>query len=103
MESALIAYGDARLPSSCYTCPCAGLVFPSVHGKALNDTTISKLIRDLGIAAVPHGFRLSLRDWAAERTNHPREVIEAALAHTRCGIRPRPPTRGRTCSSAAAT
>ena len=28
-----------------------------------------------------HGFRSSFRDWAAERTNHPREVIEAALAH----------------------
>ena len=31
-----------------------------------------------GIAAVPHGFRSSFRDWAAEETNHPREVIEAA-------------------------
>ena len=28
-----------------------------------------------------HGFRSSFRGWAAERTNHPREVIEAALAH----------------------
>ena len=27
------------------------------------------------------GFRSSFRDWAAEETNHPREVIEAALAH----------------------
>ena len=35
----------------------------------------------LGITAVPHGFRSSLRDWASERTDHPREVIEAALAH----------------------
>ena len=34
-----------------------------------------------GIAAVPHGFRSSFRDWAAEETDHPREVIEAALAH----------------------
>ena len=33
------------------------------------------------IAAVPHGFRSSFRDWAAEETDHPREVIEAALAH----------------------
>ena len=31
--------------------------------------------------AVPHGFRSSFRDWAAEETNHPREVVEAALAH----------------------
>ena len=27
------------------------------------------------------GFRSSFRDWAAEMTDHPREVIEAALAH----------------------
>ena len=42
---------------------------------------ISKLVKLLGIAAIPHGFRSSFRDWAAEQTNHPREVIEAALAH----------------------
>ena len=29
-----------------------------------------------------HGFRSSFRDWAAERTNVPRDVCEAALAHT---------------------
>jgi integrase len=29
-----------------------------------------------------HGFRSSFRDWAAERTNFPREVAERALAHT---------------------
>lgn len=28
-----------------------------------------------------HGFRSSFRDWAAERTSFPREVIEMALAH----------------------
>ena len=28
-----------------------------------------------------HGFRSSFRDWAAERTNYPREVAEMALAH----------------------
>ena len=32
-------------------------------------------------AAVPHGFRSSFRDWTAAETDHPREVIEAALAH----------------------
>ena len=35
----------------------------------------------LGIAAVPHGFRSSFRDWAAEETDYSREVAEAALAH----------------------
>ena len=44
--------------------------------------TLSELITELGIAAVPHGFRSSFRDWAAEQTNTPREVVEAALAHT---------------------
>ena len=28
-----------------------------------------------------HGFRSTFRDWAAERTNFPREVCELALAH----------------------
>jgi len=30
---------------------------------------------------VQRGFRSTFRDWAAERTNFPREVAEAALAH----------------------
>ena len=59
-----------------------GLVFRSLRGKPLSNTTLSKLIKELGIAAVPHGFRSSFRDWAAERTSTPREVVEAALAHT---------------------
>jgi integrase len=29
-----------------------------------------------------HGFRSTFRDWAAEKTNTPREVCEIALAHT---------------------
>ena len=42
---------------------------------------LRRLLRELGIAAVPHGFRSTFRDWAGEETDHPREVIEAALAH----------------------
>ena len=57
------------------------LVFPSVGGKPLGNTAMSELLRELGIAAVPHGFRSSFRDWAAEETDHSREVAEAALAH----------------------
>ena len=57
-------------------------MFPTVRGKPIDGATISKLVRDLGIAAVPHGFRSSFRDSASERTNHPREVMEAVLAHT---------------------
>ena len=39
------------------------------------------MLQNHRIAAVPHGFRSSFRGWAAEETDHPREVIEAALAH----------------------
>ena len=60
----------------------SGLVFPGTRaGKPLSDMTLSKLMRDLGMDAVPHGFRSSFRDWAAECTNAPRAVMEAALAH----------------------
>ena len=60
----------------------SGLVFPSPTGKPLNDMTLSKLLKNLKIPAVPHGFRSSFRDWAQECTNAPRAVMEAALAHT---------------------
>ena len=59
-----------------------GLVFSNQRGKPLSDATLSHLIKELGIAAVPHGFRSSFRDWAAEQTNTPREMVEAVLAHT---------------------
>ena len=57
-----------------------GLIFPSVAGKPLSDATLSKLLREQGIQAVPHGFRSSFRDWCGE-TGQPREVAEACLAH----------------------
>lgn len=59
----------------------SGLVFPSIRGKVLSDMTLSKLVKELGFDADVHGFRTSFRTWAQERTNYPREVAEAALAH----------------------
>ena len=58
------------------------LVFSTPGGGPLPDKALRRLLRDLNIAAVPHGFRSTFRDWAAEKTDHPREVIEAALAHS---------------------
>ena len=57
------------------------LVFSNRWGNAIKDTFLSELLKRLDIAAVPHGFRSSFRDWAAEETDHAREVVEAALAH----------------------
>ena len=59
----------------------SGMVFPSARGGPLSGEAIAKLVRDLGIGAVPHGFRSSFRDWAAECSDAPREVCELALAH----------------------
>ena len=59
----------------------SGLVFPSVTGRAMSDSTLSKLVKELGIEGTPHGMRSAFRDWAAERTSFPREVAEEALAH----------------------
>ena len=57
------------------------LVFPMRSGRAMAPSTLPKMLQQHRVAAVPHGFRSSFRDWAAEKTDHPREVIEAALAH----------------------
>jgi integrase len=60
-----------------------GLVFPGTKaGNPLSDATMAKLVKELGFDADVHGFRTSFRTWAQERTNFPREVAEAALAHT---------------------
>ena len=59
----------------------SGLVFPAPRGGMLSDMTMSKLVRELGFDATPHGFRSSFRQWCAECTNTPREICEMALAH----------------------
>ena len=43
-----------------------GIVFPSPRGLVLHQAVLAGLARDLEIGAVPHGFRSSFRDWAAE-------------------------------------
>ena len=58
-----------------------GRIFPSPTGKVLSDMTLSKLLRDLGLDCVPHGFRSGFRDWASEKTDAPNAVMELALAH----------------------
>ena len=63
----------------------SGLLFPSPSGRKLSDATISKLLKERNIGAVPHGFRSSFRSWCAD-TAVPREVAEAALGHTVTGV-----------------
>ena len=57
------------------------LIFPAPRVGALSDMTLTAVLRRLQVPAVPHGFRSTFRDWAAERTNYSRDVAEMALAH----------------------
>jgi integrase len=50
----------------------------------LNRVTISRLLKRMGYSsdeAVTHGFRSCFRDWSAELTNYPNEVLEMCLGH----------------------
>jgi len=63
-------------------------LFPGPSGKALSDMALSQLMRgmrergELSVEAVPHGFRSTFRDWAAEMTSYPDEIRKAASGHT---------------------
>lgn len=58
------------------------LVFPGRDVmKPLSDMSLTAIMRRMELDAVPHGFRSTFRDWAAEKTNYPNEVVEMALAH----------------------
>ena len=67
----------------------SGLIFPSSlrAGRPLSDMSLTKLLRDRGLAdrATVHGFRSAFRDWCAD-VGAPREVAEAARAHTVGGV-----------------
>ena len=58
------------------------LVFPSSKMTLLSDMSLTAVMRRLKLDAVPHGFRSTFSDWAAERTSYPRDLVEMALAHT---------------------
>jgi integrase len=75
---------------------CQGAVFQAV-GKPLSNMALLMALRRMnatrpgeparwadadGRPVTPHGFRSAFRDWAGDCTNAPREVTEAALAHT---------------------
>lgn len=53
------------------------------EGRPLSDVALAKsLAAAAGDGFTVHGMRSAFRDWAAEATGYPREVAEAALAHT---------------------
>ncbi len=63
--------------------PDCEFIFPGPSGKPLSDMTLTKVLRRMEYAEVTvHGFRSSFRDWAAEATEYPSDLVEMALAHT---------------------
>ncbi len=63
------------------------LIFPGRKMQPLSDMSLTACMRRLnlkdagGRVCVPHGFRSTFRDWAAEHTHYPPELAEMALAH----------------------
>jgi len=67
------------------TGPASDYLFPNPRtGKVLSENAFLQLLDQMGQKGLitVHGFRSSFRDWAAEKTRFPAEVVEAALAHT---------------------
>jgi integrase len=63
--------------------PKGDYLFTGANGKPLTETAVRVVFRRLGVSGkiTRHGFRSSFRDWAAETTHYPNEVLEMALAH----------------------
>jgi len=77
-------------------------IFPAVKGGQLSDMALSSVMRRMHAheieeeqegwidsqskrPAVPHGLRSSFRQWAGEKTDYPREIVELCLAHDMMG------------------
>ena len=56
-------------------------VFPGERRAMLSNMAMDMLLRRMNSVVTVHGFRSTFRDWAADCTNFPNEVCEAALAH----------------------
>ncbi|MEX2551925.1 MAG: hypothetical protein WD627_02845 [Actinomycetota bacterium] len=59
----------------------------SRRNQPLSNMSMLKCLRTIRSETdeIVHGFRSSFRDWAAEQTDYPREVVEACLAHATGG------------------
>jgi integrase len=58
-------------------------LFPgSRTGRGLSNMALLKVLERMDRGDLTaHGFRATFKTWATERTNFPRELVEAALAH----------------------
>lgn len=62
--------------------PLTELALAQLPFRPVSDVTLSNTIaRHTTTAATTHGMRSTLRDWAGDCTNFPRDIAEMALAH----------------------
>jgi integrase len=54
-------------------------IFSNEPGRGLGKGALAKQLK--GWDSTVHGFRAVFKTWASERTNFPRQLVEAALAH----------------------
>ena len=75
-RAVLILKNLPRIVGSDYVFPGRG------RGRPLSNMAFLQLLKRMGRSDITaHGFRSTFRDWAAEQTAFPREVLEHALAH----------------------
>jgi len=72
------AFGKTAMPAP------DDFIFPGGRlGRHLSENAMTVLLERMGRGDITgHGFRSTFRDWCAESTAYPREIAEAALAHT---------------------
>jgi integrase len=63
--------------------PAGDYLFPGKRGKPLSNSAMWTLLDRMGNRdqVTTHGFRSTFRDWGAEMTNYPNELMEMAIAH----------------------
>ena len=85
------AHKDHRVPltarcleivTRCRELSSGEFLFPGQRSPNLSNQAMLMAMRRNAPGYTVHGFRSSFRDWSAEQTAFPREVCEAALAHT---------------------
>jgi integrase len=78
-----LAPAAIALLKSLYTEDGNDFIFLGYRSDGLSDAAMSGLLERMGKTDITvHGFRSTFRDWCAETTAFPADVVEMALAHT---------------------